>query len=85
MANTQAEGRFILDSTGTIASKSYYIKKITVETVGASTAATTVFTDLADKERWRCEGPTEQLIEKWWFDGFKLSVIDGGQVIVDVK
>jgi hypothetical protein len=87
MANAQAEGRFILDTAGSsvVSSLSYFIKKITVTSLDASVANTTVFTDAAGVERWRWNGPTEQLIEKWWYGGFKLTVLDGGQVIVDVK
>ena len=88
MANTQAEGRFILDTAGSslIAAQSFYVKNITVVSTPTSIANHTVITDKNDVVRFEWYGPIPaRSVEKWWFEGFKLTVLDGGIVYVDVK
>ena len=87
MANSQAEGRFILDTPGStiVSPLSYYVKQIRVVSTATSPSNHTVLTDKNGIVRWEWYGDVVQSVEKWWFDGFKLVVLDGGLVYLDVK
>ncbi len=77
MANQQAPGRFIIDtpSTNLIAPQAQKIKSI--DAPGAVTIL-----DKNDVLLWQCTVARSYFVEQWWWDGFKVTALAGGTLLI---
>lgn len=93
MANEFVHDRWILDTVnaGLVTSDSIYVKRIRWDGTGLTAGTSTVvITDAADKVIWESRATAanvveSDLIERWWYGGFKLPTLAGGKVIIELQ
>ena len=93
MANAFYGDRWVIDTAGLITSQSIFVKHVRWTgdaVVGPSGAAEAKITDNAGQTRWdkRAMAATvayDDQIENWWYEGFTVSTLDGGTLIIDLK
>lgn len=93
MANAFVKDRWILDTAGAgmVTTESLYVKRIRWDGTGLTAGTSQVIIqDVDSKVIWesRATGATvveSDLIERWWYAGFKIPTLAGGLVIIELE
>lgn len=92
MANAFVQNRWILDTAGVtmVTTENLYVKRIRWDGTGL-TAGTSIMSiqDAAGQPLWESRATAattveSNLVERWWYGGFKIPILAGGVVIIEL-